>query len=55
MATFNQSRTNIILYIMASVFIIILVQLFNLQVLSGKYLEKAINNATFQKFFGQQL
>ncbi|MCS3794693.1 penicillin-binding protein 2 [Niastella sp. OAS944] len=49
MATFNQSRTNIIMYIMASVFIIILVQLFNLQVLSGKYLEKAISNATFPK------
>src|SRR5687767_295393 len=49
MATFNQSRTNIIRIIIASVFIIILIQLFNLQVLSGKYRDMAINNAVFPK------
>ncbi len=49
MATFNHSRTNIIRYILISVFIIILVQLFNLQVLSGKYRRDAFNNAVFPK------
>lgn len=49
MATYNQSRTNIIRLIMASVFIIILIQLFNLQVLSGKYRQLALNNAVFPK------
>jgi penicillin-binding protein 2 len=49
MATFNQSRTNIIRIIIASVFIIILIQLFNLQVFSGKYREQALNNAVFPK------
>ncbi len=49
MATFNHSRTNIIRLIMASVFIIILAQLFNLQVLSAKYRQLALNNAVFPK------
>ena len=49
MATFNQSRTNIIRLIMATVFLIILVQLFNLQVLSGKYRPLADKNALFPK------
>jgi penicillin-binding protein 2 len=49
MATFNQSRTNIIRLILLSVFIIIVAQLFNLQILSGKYRQLALNNAVFQK------
>src|SRR5437870_4075631 len=49
MATFNQSRTNIIRLILISVFIIIVAQLFNLQVLSGKYRQLALNNAVFPK------
>ena len=49
MATFNQSRTNIIRIILVSIFIIILLQLFNLQVLSGKYRQLALNNAVFPK------
>jgi penicillin-binding protein 2 len=49
MATFNHSRTNIIRLILISVFIIILVQLFNLQVLSGKYRVDAFRNAVFPK------
>jgi penicillin-binding protein 2 len=49
MATFNHSRTNIIRLILISVFIIILVQLFNLQVLSGDYRRDAFRNAVFPK------
>lgn len=49
MATFNHSRTNIIRLIVVSVFIIIVAQLFNLQVLSGKYRQLAKNNAVFPK------
>jgi len=49
MATYNHSRTNIIRLILISVFVIILVQLFNLQVLSGKYRQLARNNAVFPK------
>jgi penicillin-binding protein 2 len=49
MATFNNSRTNIIRLILISVFVIILIQLFNLQVLSGKYRQLARNNAVFPK------
>jgi len=49
MATFNQSRTNIIRLILISVFIIIVAQLFNLQILSGKYRQLALNNAVFPK------
>jgi penicillin-binding protein 2 len=49
MATFNQSRTNIIRLILVSVFVIIIAQLFNLQVLSGKYRKLADNNAVFAK------
>ena len=49
MATFNQSRTNIIRFILISVFIIIAAQLFNLQVLSGKYRRDAFRNAVFPK------
>lgn len=49
MATFNQSRTNIIRLILIGVFVIILAQLFNLQVLSGRYRQLALNNAVFPK------
>ena len=49
MATFNHSRTNIIRLILITVFIIILAQLFNLQVLSGEYRTAALKNAVFPK------
>ncbi|AEW00301.1 penicillin-binding protein 2 [Niastella koreensis] len=49
MATFNQSRTNIIRLILITVFLIIVAQLFNLQVLSGKYRKDAFRNAVFPK------
>src|SRR5689334_4422650 len=49
MATFNQSRTNIIRLILISVFIIIIAQLFYLQVISGEYEPLALRNARFPK------
>jgi penicillin-binding protein 2 len=49
MSVFNQSRSTIIRLIFLGVFLIILVQLFNLQVISGKYRELALNNAVFAK------
>lgn len=49
MALFNQSRGNIIRLIFLGLFLIILVQLLNLQVFSGKYIEAAFNNAVFPK------
>lgn len=49
MALFNQSRSNIIRLIFVGVFLIIIVQLFNLQVLSGKYKQLAMDNAVFPK------
>lgn len=49
MALFNQSRSNIIRLIFLSVFIIIVAQLFNLQIISGKYRQLAFNNAVFPK------
>lgn len=48
MATFNQSRTNIIRLILISVFVIIIAQLFYLQVLS-EYEPLALKNARFPK------
>lgn len=49
MALFNQSRSNIIRLIFLSVFVIIIAQLFNLQIISGKYRQLAFNNAVFPK------
>ncbi|WP_127128670.1 penicillin-binding protein 2 [Pseudoflavitalea rhizosphaerae] len=49
MALFNQSRSNIIRLIFVGVFLIIIVQLFNLQILSGKYKQLAMDNAVFPK------
>ena len=49
MPVFNQSRSRIIRLIFAVAFFIILAQLFNLQVVSGKYQELARNNAVYPK------
>lgn len=49
MALFNQSRSNIIRLIFLGIFLIIIVQLFNLQVISGKYRQLAMDNAVFPK------
>ncbi|MEP7277527.1 MAG: penicillin-binding protein 2 [Bacteroidota bacterium] len=49
MSVFNQSRSNIVRLIFLGVFFIILGQLINLQLLSGKYKQLAMNNALFAK------
>ncbi len=49
MSVFNQSRSTIIRLIFLGVFFIIIIQLFNLQVLSGNYKQLAMNNAVFKK------
>lgn len=49
MSVFNQSRSYIIRLIFLVVFLIIIAQLFNLQVLSGKYEQLAQDNAVFRK------
>ena len=49
MSVFNQSRSNIIRLIFIGVFLIIVIQLFNLQVLSGKYTKLAKDNAVYPK------
>ena len=49
MPVFNQSRSYIIRLIFLVTFLIILVQLFNLQVLSSKYQQLAQDNAVFKK------
>jgi penicillin-binding protein 2 len=49
MPVFNQSRSRIIRLIFAVAFLIILVQLFNLQVISRKYQQLAMANAVFPK------
>ncbi len=49
MSVFNQSRSNIIRLIFLGLFLIILVQLFNLQVIQGKYKRMAMDNAVFAK------
>jgi len=49
MALFNQSRSFVIRLIFGVVFLIIILQLFNLQVISGKYKQLAMNNAVFPK------
>jgi penicillin-binding protein 2 len=49
MSVFNQSRSNIIRLVFLGIFFIIIIQLFNLQVISGKYRQLAMNNAVFAK------
>jgi penicillin-binding protein 2 len=49
MPVFNQSRSRIIRLIFLLTFLIIIAQLFNLQVISGKYGKAAIDNAVFHK------
>ena len=49
MSVFNQSRSNIIRLIFLGLFLIIIVQLFNLQVIQGKYKQLAMMNAVFAK------
>ena len=49
MSVFNQSRSNIIRLIFIGVFLVIVAQLFNLQVLSGKYRKLAMDNAVYPK------
>lgn len=49
MPVFNQSRSRIIRLIFLLTFLIIIAQLFNLQVISRKYSKAAIDNAVFHK------
>lgn len=49
MSVFNQSRSNIIRLVFLGIFLIIIIQLFNLQIISGKYRQLAMNNAVFAK------
>lgn len=49
MSVFNQSRSNIIRLIFFGIFLIIIIQLFNLQVISDNYRQLAMNNAVFRK------
>lgn len=49
MSVFNQSRSTIIKLIFIAMFVIIALQLFNLQVISGKYQQLARDNALFPK------
>ena len=49
MSVFNQSRSYIIRAIFLAVFLVILAQLVNLQIFSGKYHQLAMDNAIFQK------
>jgi len=49
MSVFNQSRSRIIRLIFLVAFLIIIAQLFNLQVVSGKYSKLAMDNAVFPK------
>ncbi|HET6721856.1 MAG TPA: penicillin-binding protein 2, partial [Chitinophagaceae bacterium] len=49
MPVFNQSRSRIIKLIFTVAFLVILAQLFNLQVISGKYRKLAMDNAVYPK------
>lgn len=49
MPVFNQSRSYIIRIIFLVTFLVIIAQLFNLQVISGKYQQLAQDNAVFRK------
>jgi penicillin-binding protein 2 len=49
MPVFNQSRSRIIKLIFSVAFLIILAQIFNLQIVSGKYRKLAMDNAVYPK------
>ncbi len=49
MSVFNQSRSRIIRLIFLVAFLVIIAQLFNLQIVSGKYSKLAMDNAVFPK------
>ncbi len=49
MSVFNQSRKNVIMLVFAGVFIIIVLQLMNLQLFSSKYKAQADDQGTFRK------
>ncbi len=49
MSVFNQSRSRVIRLIILATFLLIAAQLFNLQVISGKYKKLAEDNAIFRK------
>ncbi|MEO5562196.1 MAG: penicillin-binding protein 2 [Chitinophagaceae bacterium] len=49
MPVFNQSRSRIIRLIFLLAFLVIIAQLFNLQIISGKYSKLAMDNAVFPK------
>src|SRR6187397_1320147 len=49
MPVFNQSRSRIVRLIFSVAFLLILAQLFNLQVVSDKYRKLAMDNAVFPK------
>jgi penicillin-binding protein 2 len=49
MSVFNQSRSNIIRLIFAGMFLVIVAQLFHLQIISKKYKQQAQENALFRK------
>src|ERR1051325_8022254 len=49
MPVFNQSRSRIIRLIFLLAFLVILAQLLNLQLISGKYSKLAMDNAVFPK------
>jgi penicillin-binding protein 2 len=49
MSVFNQSRSTVIRLIIAGIFLVIMAQLINLQLISGKYKALALNNAVYPK------
>ena len=49
MPAFNQSRKRVIQFIFIAVFVVIAIQLFNLQVISNKYATLAMDNAVYKK------
>lgn len=49
MSVFNQSRKNVIMLVFAGVFVIIMLQLMNLQIFSSKYSAEALGQGTFRK------
>lgn len=49
MSVFNQSRSTVIRFIFLGIFVVIIAQLVNLQLISGKYKQLAFNNAVFPK------
>jgi penicillin-binding protein 2 len=49
MPVFNQSRSRIIKLVFLFAFLVIIAQLFNLQVISGKYKKLALDNAVYPK------